>query len=144
MKILGINCSIHDSGISYVRDGKIICVLEEEKLRGIKSVDIQWVPPTMCLEFLLKEYKLSLSDFDYIVFPKSISQSYLSNFDSERSFFYSHHKCHVMGSYLTSGFSGKCISLSHDGNMGDVHTYIGMENAERRGEGCWSSCSRKV
>jgi carbamoyltransferase len=115
MKILGINCSAHDAGVSYMKDGKIICVLEEEKLRGIKSVDLQWVPPTMCLEFLLKEYKLALSDFDCIVFPKSISQSYLSNFDSERSFFYSHHKCHVMGSYLTSGFSGKCISLSHDG-----------------------------
>ena len=115
MKILGINCSAHDSGISYVRDGKIICVLEEEKFRGIKSVDLQWVPPTMCLEFLLEEYSLSLPDFDCIVFPKSISQSYLSKFDSGRSFFYSHHKCHVIGSYLTSGFSGKCISLSHDG-----------------------------
>lgn len=115
MKILGINCSIHDTGVSYVKDGKIICALEEEKFRGIKSVDLQWEPPTMSLDYLLKEYNLTLEDFDYIAFSKPISQSYLNNFDSKKSFFYSHHKCHAIGSYLTSGIKGKCISLSHDG-----------------------------
>lgn len=115
MRILGVNCSVHDAGIAYVEDGKIVCALEEEKFRGIKSVDIQWSPPEMCLSYLLKEYNLSLSDFDYISFSKSINQEYAKKFDPEKSFFYSHHKCHAIGSYLTSGFSGKCISLSHDG-----------------------------
>ena len=115
MKILGINCSIHDSGMSYIEDGKIICALEEEKFRGIKSVDIQWQFPTMCLDYIQKKYNLSPSDFDSIAFSKPINQKYLENFDSGKSYFYSHHKCHAIGSYLTSGFRGKCISLSHDG-----------------------------
>ena len=28
---------------------------------------------------------------------------------------FSHHDCHALGSYFTSGFEGKVISLSHDG-----------------------------
>lgn len=115
MKILGINCSIHDGGMSYIEDGKIICALEEEKFRGIKSVDIQWELPTMCLNFIKNKYNLSPSDFDYIAFSKPINQRYLEGFDQNKSYFYSHHKCHAIGSYLTSGFKGKCISLSHDG-----------------------------
>lgn len=115
MRILGINCSAHDAGVSYIEDGKIVCALEEEKIVGIKSRYIQWRMPTGCLDFLLKKYSLSVNDFDAIAVSSPSHQFYLKNFDREKIYFYSHHKCHAIGSYFTSGFKGKCISLSHDG-----------------------------
>lgn len=115
MKILGINYSAHDVSIAYVKDGEIICVLEEEKFRGIKSVDMQWDPPKQSLEYLLEKYSLTKDDFDHIVFSRPVVQNYLHEFNPGKISYYSHHKCHAIGSYMTSGFSGKCISLSHDG-----------------------------
>ena len=115
MKILGINYSAHDVSISYVKDGEIICVLEEEKFRGIKSVDMQWEPPKESLDYLLKRYDLKKEDFDQVVFSRPTVQNYMTTFNPSKISSYSHHKCHAIGSYLTSGFSGKCISLSHDG-----------------------------
>lgn len=115
MKILGINYSAHDVSIAYIKDGHIECVLEEEKFRGIKSVDMQWQPPSESMKFLFDRYGLNKGDFDHIVFSRPTVQSYLRNFDQGKISFYSHHKCHALGSYFTSGFSGKCISFSHDG-----------------------------
>ena len=40
MKILGLNMGIHDQGVTYIEDGKILFALEEEKARGVKSIDI--------------------------------------------------------------------------------------------------------
>ena len=62
MKILGINCSAHDTGVAYIKDGKIMCALEEEKMVGIKSRYIQWKMPTESMNYLLNEYNLTFDD----------------------------------------------------------------------------------
>ena len=115
MKILGINCSAHDTGVAYIKDGKIMCALEEEKMVGIKSRYIQWKMPTESMNYLLNEYNLTFDDFDYVAVSAPAHQFYLKNFNIDKIFTYSHHKSHALGSYFTSGFQGKCISLSHDG-----------------------------
>jgi carbamoyltransferase len=115
MKILGINCSAHDTGVAYINNGEIVCALEEEKFVGKKSRYIQWKMPTDSLDYLLKKYNLTVNDFDAIAVSSPAHQFFLKGFDIEKTFFYSHHKCHNLGSYFTSGFEGKCISLSHDG-----------------------------
>ena len=86
MKILGINCSAHDTGVAYIKDGKIMCALEEEKMVGIKSRYIQWKMPTQSMDYLLSEYNLTFDDFDYVAVSTPAQQFYLKNFNIEKIF----------------------------------------------------------
>lgn len=115
MKILGINHGPHDSGISYIEDGVIKYALEEEKFTGIKSCFNQWVFPEKCLKFLTEKAKVNIDDIDFIVYPKPVINTELNKFPKSKIEFISHHKAHALGSYYTSGFDGKVISISHDG-----------------------------
>ena len=71
MKILGINYSPHDSGISYIEDGNIKYALEEEKFTGIKSVFNQWVFPEKCLKFLIEKEQINLNNIDSFIFSQT-------------------------------------------------------------------------
>jgi carbamoyltransferase len=115
MKILGINYSPHDSGISYIEDGNIKYALEEEKFTGIKSVFNQWVFPEKCLKFLIEKEQINLNNIDSFIFPKPTIRDQFFRFPNNKIEFVSHHKSHVLGSYFTSGFTGKVLSVSHDG-----------------------------
>lgn len=116
-KIIGIHYGGHDSSVALIVDGQIICAIEEEKLTGIKARNEFWKKPLLGLEFLNKNFNVNFSNADHIVFalPRHMSLEHenfehLSKFDS-----YSHHKCHAMGGYFTSGMNGKVIAISHDG-----------------------------
>lgn len=117
-KIIGLNVSCHDTCVAYIKDGEIKYVLEEEKLTGIKSCYNGNALPIKCLEILKNKEGVTLSNCDYIAYSNSIIRKYVKdNIDSfnGKTFCYSHHKCHALGSYFTSGFTGKVISLSIDG-----------------------------
>lgn len=117
-KIIGLNVSFHDTSVAYIKDGEIICVLEEEKLTGIKSVFNINCYPTKCLETLYKLEGVNLKNCDYVAYSNAIKRSFVvENFSDlyQKLFCYSHHKCHNMSSYFTSGMNGKVISLSLDG-----------------------------
>lgn len=117
-KILGLNVGCHDISIAYIEDGKIKCVLEEEKLTGIKSVYNVNCFPTKCLEILQKIEGINIKNCDHIAYANPINRNFVSNHyydlqDKIRSV--SHHKCHTMAAYFTSGMTGKVIALSLDG-----------------------------
>lgn len=116
-KIIGIHFGGHDSSVAYIEDGKIICAIEEEKLTGSKARNHFWQRPNMGLDFLRDNFNATINSVDHVVFalPRhmSIEHEFVSveyKFDS-----FSHQKCHAMGAYFTSGFKGKVIAMSHDG-----------------------------
>jgi carbamoyltransferase len=116
-KIIGIHYGGHDSSVAYIEDGKIICAMEEEKLTGSKSINHFWQRPNMGLDFLRDNFNATINTVDHVVFalPRhmGIEHDFIGlehKFDS-----FSHQKCHALGAYFTSGFKGKVIAMSHDG-----------------------------
>jgi carbamoyltransferase len=63
--VLGISSYYHDSAAALLRDGEIISAVQEERFSRIKH-DARF--PAKSITYILKEYKLSLSDIDYIAF----------------------------------------------------------------------------
>lgn len=117
-KIIGLNVGCHDTSVAYIKDGKVMCVLEEEKLTGIKSVFNINCWPTKCLEVLQNKEGVTLENCDFVAYSSPINRNFMSvHFNTlyNKTFCYSHHKCHNLGSYFTSNMSGKVISLSLDG-----------------------------
>lgn len=118
-KILGLSVCFHDTSIAYIEDGQIKGLFEEEKLTGVKSIYQQNKDPEQGLRCLKNIYGLELRDFDYICFStphkRSFGYKIVNDIDVYKVSSHSHHDCHALGSYFTSGFTGKVISLSHDG-----------------------------
>lgn len=116
--ILGINFGGHDQSVALINDGKIITIVEEEKFTGEKSVWFPWRKPENCLNFIKNKYNVDFDNVDHIVFvnPRHYTIDETMTIDHKvKSDSYSHHKCHALGSYFTSGFKGKTITYSHDG-----------------------------
>ena len=63
LKIIGISCYYHDSAAAYIDNGKIINAVQEERFTRIKH-DSSF--PKESINFILKENKLSLNDFDIL------------------------------------------------------------------------------
>lgn len=117
-KIIGLNVSFHDTSVAYIENGEIKYLLEEEKLTGIKSCYNLKAYPNKCLEVLKEKENITLENCDYIAYANPIIRNWIENNIKNlygKTFQYSHHKCHALGSYFTSGFEGKVISLSLDG-----------------------------
>jgi carbamoyltransferase len=116
-KIIGINYGPHDTSVCLLEDGKIICAIEEEKLTGVKACYVNYEYPTKSLDYIEKEFGVTIDNCDHLAF----SRAYVRQFVKDRPYLggkissFSHHDCHALGSYFTSGFEGKVISLSHDG-----------------------------
>jgi carbamoyltransferase len=117
-KIIGINYASHDTSVCLLIDGKIECILEQEKIDGIKSCHNIYASPQTSLDYIEKKYGINLKNADHVVFSMPYVKDFIKNIDDSvrgKISSYSHHKCHAIGSYLTSGMDGKVISLSHDG-----------------------------
>ena len=117
-KIIGLNYGAHDTSTALIVDGEIIFAMEEEKMTGIKACDSNWQFPDLSLDVISREYGVTLDNCDYIALSRPYYRNFIKNITSDqqrKSRTYSHHHCHTMGSYLTSGFEGKVISVSHDG-----------------------------
>lgn len=136
--IIGLNVSSHDTTVAYIKDGEIKYLLEEEKLVGKKSCYNLDAAPEKALKILKEKENITLENCDYIAYASPIIRSWFRNvisnnvdYFSTKTFSYSHHKCHAIGAYLTSGFEGKTISLSLDGkgNHSRGKIYI-CENGE--------------
>ncbi|WP_440680287.1 carbamoyltransferase family protein [Candidatus Pelagibacter sp. HIMB1517] len=63
--VLGISCYYHDSAAALLIDGKILGAAQEERFTR-KKHDARF--PVNSINFLLNEFKLKLSDVDYVVF----------------------------------------------------------------------------
>jgi carbamoyltransferase len=63
--IIGISCFYHDSAAAYIRDGEIICAVQEERFSRIKH-DNSF--PENSINYILTSNKLELNDIDYFIF----------------------------------------------------------------------------
>lgn len=117
-KIIGINYASHDSSVTYIEDGVIKFSMEEEKFTGIKSINNHFAHPTKGLEYIEKKYGVNIYNCDIVAFSLPYMRQFIKTHGlhiADKTVSYSHHDCHALGSYFTSGMDGKVISLSHDG-----------------------------
>ena len=118
-KIIGLP-SVHDTGCALVIDGKVVFAMEEEKLTGVKALYTQNTFPKQTLNLIKQKFDVDLHTCDHIAYARLytldiLPKEYHSNQIKEKIQSFSHHQCHAMGAYFTSGMEGKVISLSHDG-----------------------------
>lgn len=70
MYILGINAYHGDSSACLFKDGKMICAIEEERIRRIKH----WAGfPSEAIKFCLNDAGINISDIDYITIGRNPS-----------------------------------------------------------------------
>jgi carbamoyltransferase len=70
MYILGINAYHGDSAAALLKDGKVICAIEEERIRRIKH----WAGfPSEAIKFCLKDAGITINDVDYITIGRNPS-----------------------------------------------------------------------
>ena len=120
-KIIGISPTFgHDAGCALIIDGQIKYALEEEKLSGIKACHRQNIFPEASLIAIEKMTGVNLFNCDYIATSRPYSFSdFPERFKKEeisgkiQSF--SHHACHALGAYYSSGMAGKVACVSLDG-----------------------------
>ena len=73
MYILGINAFHGDSSACLLKDGNVMCAIEEERFNRIKH----WAGfPSESIKYCLSDQNISIQDIDYI----TISRSYKANF----------------------------------------------------------------
>ena len=121
-KIIGLSPSLgHDANSSLVIDGKIIYSLEEEKFTGIKACYNQNIFPNKSISTMENMFGVNLFNCDYISIARPFGylwfpEKFKTDEINRKIKSYSHHMCHTLGAYYTSGMDGNVISLSLDGS----------------------------
>lgn len=141
MNILGIHGGVtvnqHDAGAALIRDGELICFVEEERLLRVKSP--RGVLPIESISACLKEAGLSMHDIDLVALPGETyadiaerTQAYLRH-----HFGYAppiqpvnHQTAHLASAFFPSGFE-QAMCLSYDA-YGD-RLSLAMGTATREG-----------
>ena len=123
MNILGINgntgnldlemCS-HDCALAYIKDGKLVDIIEEERLTRIKHDPSHF--PRKGFKQLLKDHSLKYSDIDYYdVHEASVLNDLraLSGKDIRECYTKPprHHIIHAYESFYTSGFNEAAVLI---------------------------------
>lgn len=124
MNILGIHGGVtinqHDAGAALIRDGHLVCFIEEERLIRVKSS--RGVLPIESISACLKEAGISMRDIDLVALPGETyaditerTQGYLRH-----HFGYAppiqpinHQTAHLASAFFPSGFQ-KAMCLSYD------------------------------
>jgi carbamoyltransferase len=126
MKIYGFYAGSHDPTIAYLEDGEIRCVIQEERMKRIKSADDFPQNPWMAKAAIEKETGVPMREADFIACATPTGHDFILTSDlpniGVRSF--AHHECHAIGAYMTSGFEGKCITFVYDGGGDDSYGSI--------------------
>ena len=77
MYILGINAYHGDSSACLIKDGRIICALEEERIRRIKH----WAGfPSEAIKFCLEDTGITLNDIDFITISRDPKANFYKKF----------------------------------------------------------------
>ena len=126
MKIYGFFAGSHDPTIAYLEDGEIKRVIQEERIKRVKSGDDYPQSPWMAKETIERETGVPMKDADFIACATPTGYEFIANSDLPkigiRSF--GHQECHAIGAYMTSGFEGKCITFTYDGGGDDSYGSI--------------------
>lgn len=82
MYILGINAYHGDSSVCLLKDGNVVCAIEEERIRRIKH----WAGfPSESIKFCLNDQAITINDIDFI----TISRNSKANFLKKISYLFS-------------------------------------------------------
>ena len=74
MYILGINAYHGDSSACLLKDGVILCAIEEERIRRIKH----WAGfPSESIKFCLKDANISFDDIDFITISRNPKANFI-------------------------------------------------------------------
>ncbi len=128
MIILGINAGVtvnqHDPAAALVRDGELVCCVEEERLYRIKSP--RGFLPIESIAACLKEAKITMKDVDLVVLP---GETYADLVERTASYFrhhfghapktraINHQLAHLASAFFQSGFDqATCISYDAYGD----------------------------
>lgn len=124
MVILGIHGGItinqHDAGAAIVKDGELICFIEEERLLRVKSP--RGVLPILSITACLEEAELSIKDVDYVAFAgetydcidERIKEFFKHHFGySPKIKLINHQTAHLASAFYPSGFN-QAMCLSYD------------------------------
>lgn len=126
MKIYGFFAGSHDPTIAYLEDGEIKCVIQEERIKRVKSGDDYPQSPWMAKDAIERETGVPMKDADFIACATPTGYEFIANSDLPkigiRSF--GHQECHAVGAYMTSGFEGRCIAVTYDGGGDDSYGSI--------------------
>ncbi len=113
-KVFGIIGHAHDSTVAYIEDGEIKVVIEEERIRKIKSWALSGVYPWFAMDTIENDMGYKLEDSDYICIAE-VAEPDLDRYKSEemrrKVVTYPHHLLHAVGAYYTSGFKEKTLKL---------------------------------
>lgn len=105
----------HSATSCLIVDGKIHSILEEERLTRIKAGDDYYSYPDLSSKKIQEISNIKISDANYRVAVRPTPDAYYRELMKQPYEKCSHHDAHNYGSYFTSGFRGKVISISHDG-----------------------------
>jgi carbamoyltransferase len=124
MNILGIHGGVtinqHDAGAALIRDGELVCFVEEERLLRVKSP--RGVLPIESIAACLKEGGLSMHDIDLIALP---GETYVNMVERTQAYLrhhfgfapsielINHQTAHLASAFFPSGFP-KAMCLSYD------------------------------
>ncbi|MEC7646412.1 MAG: carbamoyltransferase C-terminal domain-containing protein [Bacteroidota bacterium] len=106
MYILGINAYHGDSSACLIKDGKVVCAIEEERIRRVKH----WAGfPSESIKFCLEDKGLTINDIDFI----TISRDPKANF--HKKFLYAlRHPLGVVRNWDRLLNANKVISLKEE------------------------------
>ena len=113
--IYGFFGGSHSPATSLIKDGEIICCIEEERLSRKKAGDNFDVVAELSSKEVEAYTGIKIKEADYRVFVEPVTDNFanrLTNFNYDRV---SHHDSHCYGAYFTSGMEGKVLSISYDG-----------------------------
>lgn len=113
--IYGFFSGSHSPTVALMKDGKIVCCLEEERMTRKKSGDNYDINVVLAADAVQKFTGVKVVDADYNVFVNPTPDAFARQITNNRYEKISHHTAHAYGAYFTSGFEGKTITLTYDG-----------------------------
>jgi len=105
----------HSASSCLVVDGKIHTIVEEERLTRVKAGDNFFSYPDLSSSKIEEISGIKISECDHRIVVSPSPDAYFRKLLKNNFEKCSHHDAHNYGSYFTSGFEGKVLSISYDG-----------------------------
>ena len=113
--IYGCFTGSHSATVALMVDGKVVSVIEEERMTRLKAGDNYDVNADLSLDSIQKYTGLKMTDADYNVFALPTPDGFARKVTNNRYETVSHHTAHAYGAYYTSGMDGKTMTITYDG-----------------------------
>lgn len=113
--IYGIFTGSHSPNCALVKDGEIVCVIEEERISRIKAGDVYDINCEQSYRRIEEYTGLKIKDADYKMFALPVPNSFASKISGGEYEVCAHHDAHTYAAYYTSGMEGKVMTISYDG-----------------------------